>query len=362
MAGAKGLYKRGNNWWMRYVGPDGRMRFESTKTSAFKEAQAILIHRKKEVMDGKDPMALKIMPHYTFHELVEYYSTWAERQPGFRTSKKYIMPQLRAFFGPSPLRHVSTRIAEEYQSKLLAEGKLPSTANRHLAALKHMFTKAVEWDMVDEGTLKRIRRVNLLPENNERLRYLMKEECQALIQACSPHLTPIVITALNTGMRKDEILSLEWERHVDLSHGVILLDKTKNQHQHGIPINLTLRSTLQSLVRRIDSPYVFTDTTGRRFYDVKRAFHSACPKAGIKDFTFHDLRHTFASHLVMAGVDLLAVKELLGHKTLKMTLRYAHLSPSHKGKAISVLEDALGHEPTIQKLDNLTKKASAHES
>jgi integrase len=225
-----------------------------------------------------------------------------------------------------------------------------------------MFMKAVEWDMVDEGTLKRIRRVRLLPENNERLRYLMKEECQALIQACIPHLTPIVITALNTGMRRDEILSLECERHVDLTHGVILLDKTKNRHQHGIPINLTLRSTLQSLVRRLDSPYVFTDTTGKRFRDVKRAFHFACRRAGIKDFTFHDLRHTFASHLVMAGVDLLTVKKLLGHKTLKMTLRYAHLSPSHKAKAISVLEEALGHEPTIQKLDNLTKKASAHES
>jgi integrase len=128
-----------------------------------------------------------------------------------------------------------------------------------------MFTKAVEWEMVDEGALKRIRRVKLLPENNERLRYLMKEECQALIQACIPHLKPIVITALNTGMRSDEILSLEWERHVDLTHEVILLNKTKNRDQHGIPINLTLRSTLQSLVRRLDSPYVFTDTTGGDF-------------------------------------------------------------------------------------------------
>jgi len=106
-----------------------------------------------------------------------------------------------------------------------------------------MLTIAVEWEIVDEGTLKRIRRVKLLPENNQRLRYLMKEECQALIQACSPHLKPIVITALNTGMRRDEILSLEWERHVELTHGVILLNKTKNRNQRGIPINLTLRST-----------------------------------------------------------------------------------------------------------------------
>jgi integrase len=216
-----------------------------------------------------------------------------------------------------------------------------------------MFTKAVEWEMVEEESLKRVRRVKLLPENNRRLRYLSKEQCKDLIRACSPHLQPIVITALNTGMRKEEILSLEWEKHIDLKHGFILLDVTKNGERREIPINRTLRDTLKQVVRHISSPYVFVDANGNRYKDIRRSFKSALRKAGIKDFRFHDLRHCFASHLVMAGVDLTTVKELLGHKTLTMTLRYAHLAPSHKVKAVSILEDALGQRSAQLKAQQL---------
>ena len=94
-------------------------------------------------------------------------------------------------------------------------------------------------------------------------------------------------------------------------------------------------------MRYIDSPYVFTDDKGNRFKDVKTSFHSALRRAGIKDFRFHDLRHTFASHLVMARIDLTTIKELFGHKDVTMTLRYAHLAPSHKSKAVAILDGVL---------------------
>lgn len=238
---------------------------------------------------------------------------------------------------------------EKWQTEKMTVNK-PATVNRLLATLKHMFTKAVEWEMVEEEALKKVRRVKLLPENNRRLRYLSKEECQALINSCSPHLKPIIVTALNTGMRREEILSLEWEKHIDLRHGFILLDITKNGERREIPINQTVREALQGLIRGINSPYVFIDEKGARYKDVKKSFHSACRRAGIKDFTFHDLRHTFASHLVMAGIDITTIKELLGHKTLTMTLRYAHLAPSHKVSAVEILDDTLTGKPTIQKL------------
>ena len=167
-----------------------------------------------------------------------------------------------------------------------------------------------------------------------------------MIQASDSHLRPILITALNTGMRKEEILSLKWEENVDLRHGFLLLDRTKNGERREIPINATLRAALQGLTRRLDSPYVFFDPlTGKRYRDVKRSFASACRRAGIKDFRFHDCRHTFASQLVMAGADLMTVKELLGHKTLAMTLRYSHLAPAHRRRAVDLLDEALNGRP-----------------
>ena len=359
MAKTKGLYKRGNIWWIRYTGPDGKKRFESSMSSSQRDAEALLITRKKDVMQGKDPLAEKKVPAHAFTELAEHYREWAKRQRGYRTGKKYFITHLAAFFSRCHVKGITVRMVEEYQSDMLASGKTPATVNRHVACLKHMITKAVEWEMAPEQTLHRIRMVKQIPEHNRRLRYLSVEECQALVQACLPHLKSIVVTALNTGMRKEEVLSLRWDKHVDLKHGFILLDTTKSGERREIPINEALRQTLQALVRRVDSPYVFTGANGKRFLDVKRAFHSACQRADIKDFTFHDLRHTFASHLVMAGVDLPTVKELLGHKTLSMTLRYAHLAPSHKVKAVAVLGESLNGMQSIQKVDSPTKKGLA---
>jgi site-specific recombinase XerD len=102
-------------------------------------------------------------------------------------------------------------------------------------------------------------------------------------------------------------------------------------------------------MRRIDVPYVFYDPkTGKPYKDVKRSFKTALRRSGIKDFHFHDLRHTFASHLVMAGVDLTTVKELLGHKDIKMTLRYAHLAPAHKKKAVEILDNTITQKMTTK--------------
>lgn len=267
-------------------------------------------------------------------------------------------------------QYQTERLQEGYTSPTAKEnkkpkkGNKPATVNRLLATLKHMFTKAVEWEMVEEATLKRIGKAKFLEENNRRLRYLSKEECQELIKACDAHLRPIVIAGLNTGMRKSEILNLVWDR-VDLRNGFILLDQTKNGERREIPINSTLRETLTELFqgtkerpRRIDVPYVFYDPANGKgeqpeteifpYKDVKRSFHSACKRAKIRDFRFHDLRHTFASHLVMAGVDLTTVKELLGHKQLTMTLRYAHLAPSHKVKAVDILDTTLNEKSTAQ--------------
>jgi len=349
---AKGIYKRGNVYWIRYSGLDGKTVYESARSTKFRDAEALLVQRKQSIKEGKQPEIKKIA-NYTFRELADEYVKWCERQRSFR-SKQGFLCQLVDAFGNIPLRHISTKIVEQYQSERMQKGNKPATINRHISTLKHMLNKAVQWDMVEDYVLKRVRQVKLLEENNRRLRYLSKEECQALLSFCKDELKAIVTTALNTGMRKGEILSLKCD-NVDMRHGFILLDKTKNGERREIPINETLRQTLQGLTRRLDVPYVFYDhTNGKPYQDVKKSFKTALRKSGIKDFKFHDLRHTFASHLVMAGIDIATVKELLGHKTLTMTLRYAHLAPSHKVKAVDVLDRTLTGKSTIQKLYNQT--------
>ena len=380
---AKGIYRRGNVYWIRYSGLDGRTVFESSGSTKFKAAEDLYIKRKNTIKDGKQPEIKRIANH-TFKEISEKYLAWIEGRQKSAKTKGYIIRKLVETFGNLPLRRFNTSIVEQLQTDSMKRGLRHSSCNKIMNILKHMFTKAVEWEMVESETLKRIRKVKLLRDDGKRLRYLSKEECQALINNCDPHLKPIVITALNTGMRKGEILSLKWD-NVDLRHGFILLDVTKNGERREIPINATLKTTLQGITRRLDVPYVFFDQTiGKAYQDVKRSFKTAlkrvkvekctscdyqkeikkdqrsddagkCPLCysetitykGITDFHFHDLRHTFASHLVMAGVDITTVKELLGHKTLTMTLRYSHLAPAHKVKAMDILNNALNGKNSL---------------
>jgi integrase len=386
---AKGLYKRGNLWWIRYSDGFGSIVRESSHSTKFKDAEAILLDRKKAVREGKEPEPIKRIPNHPFRQLADEYLKWCERQRSFR-SKKGFIAQLVEVFGNIQLRYLNTKLLEQFQTERTQKGNKPATVNRLIATIKHCIHKGYQWDMLSEETFKRVRQVKLLEENNRRLRFLSQPECQALIDNCKGNTRAMVITALNTGMRKGEILGLKWEQ-VDLKHGFILLDKTKTGERREIPINDTLRTVLQNLPipRRLDVPYVFYDPdSGKPYADIKRSFRTAlknaeikkcikcdyqrardktqknvehCPHCnsemavfkGITDFHFHDLRHTFASHLVMGGVDITTVSKLLGHKSLTMTLRYSHLAPSHMVKAVDILNNTLMVAPTAQKLHNL---------
>ena len=179
-----------------------------------------------------------------------------------------------------------------------------------------------------------------------RLRFLTEDEEESLLSRCKGYLLAILITALNTGMRKGEILSLRWTQ---IRNGFIYLSKTKTNEGRQIPINDTLNSLFQSLPRHIKSDYVFCDKDGKPYQEVKRSFNTALRKAGIEEFRFHDIRHSFASRLVMRGAGLKAVQELLGHKDIKMTLRYSHLSEDFKKDAVKLLDKDIQNETSHRK-------------
>jgi integrase len=206
-----------------------------------------------------------------------------------------------------------------------------------------MYTMAVEWGYVKASPAKSVKKFKEPPG---RLRYLKPDEVNTLLAQCSEHLRRLVVTAINTGMRRGELFNLKWPQ-VDLTNRKITVVNTKNNESRVIPVNQTLYDELFSLSRKPQGEYVFYSRYGRPFKDAKEGFVAAVKRAGIGDFRFHDLRHTFASHLVMQGVGLRTVQQVMGHKDIKMTMRYSHLSPEYVQEAMERLDSVwtlFGHQ------------------
>lgn len=227
----------------------------------------------------------------------------------------------------------------EARDALVAAGIGPGAANNYIATLSCVFRVAVnEWQWITDNPCQRLRS---LPEPPGRLRFLQPEALASLLDAArassNPHLYPAVVLAVSTGMRRGELLQLTWA-DVDLPGATVRLRLTKNKEPRTVPLTpqavIVLRELRAAPVRDI-AGNVFP--LGRT--KLGHAFRRACAAAGITDFHWHDLRHTAASHLVMAGVPLRTVAEILGHRTLQMVMRYSHLSPEHLRQAI----DGLGH-------------------
>ena len=221
-----------------------------------------------------------------------------------------------------------------YSKKTIKKG----TVDADIKAIKHFFNKAIEWGYYNqENPAKNIAKFN---EDNSRMRFIEYEEIQTLLDNCIDHLKPIVQCALLTGMRKSEILNLKWFQ-VDLNKRLITLHEQKNKEVGYIYISDELLTILSQLKENRKSEYVFTGTNGKKLSSVDKSFKTALRNSGIKDFRFHDLRHTYASLLVKNGVHPMVVKKLMRHKTLDMTMRYSHLSDSDIWNAANKLGDKI---------------------
>ena len=356
MATHKGIYQRGQSYWIRYTDCEGIQRREPTGSKRLRDAQDLLKIRQAEVVTGELEKISKIK-NSSFFELATDYLNHSKYQKDYN-NKLSIVNMLKKYFDNIPLKSFTVKMIEDYQTVLRDDEQSETTVNRKVAVLKHMFTKAADWNMTTEEMSKLVHRVKMFKLDNERLRFLSEDEIQHLYTACDyvrhfkngkteepkqKHLKPIITFALNTGCRKEEILSLKWKQ-VDLKHGFVNLDKTKNGEKRHIPINETLNELLTGLKEKCPEgcQWVFIDEKSKkRLIDVSHSFITAKKRAGIEDFHFHDLRHTFASHLVMGGVDITTVSRLMGHKSLKMTLRYAHLAPMHLSNAVNTLNSIM---------------------
>ena len=340
-----GIYKRKDSpyYWFRKT-VNGKQYRRATDTASKMRAQELygkwVAELKEKVDKGEPVITVKVEPkaQATFRELAGRYVEFTKDRLKSARNIGYIVKDMVFKFQDKPLENFGVSDIENLQNDKLSDGLSIRTANYYSNVLKTMFNKAVEWELIDEQVAKKLAKCKKLKGENKRLRYLSEEESERLISNCDKNLKPIVITALNTGMRRGEILGLTWDR-VDLKNRIILLDKTKNGERREIPINNTLYNTLSGLIRHIKTDYVFYNPeTLKPYCDLKKGFGTALKKSNIVDFHFHDLRHTFASWLVMKGVDLATVQKLLGHKDIKMTLRYSHLSQAHIKEAIKVLD------------------------
>ncbi|MFC1624131.1 tyrosine-type recombinase/integrase [Candidatus Omnitrophota bacterium] len=244
----------------------------------------------------------------------------------------YNLRNITVCFQGKDLVEIRSQDIERFKA-LRAKFVAPSTVNRDLATIKTLFNKAVEWGKIGESPAKDVK---FLPEPQGRVRYLKREEIQKLLSNCSKRLKPIIIVALFTGMRKGEILDLRWQ-NIDFIRGVIDLLDAKGRVKREVFMNDTVKKGLLEVRKHPDSPYVFCNKEGKPCHDIRKSFFTALKKSGILNFRFHDLRHTFASQLVISGVDINTVRELLGHKDIRMVLRYSHLSEDCKRRAVDIL-------------------------
>lgn len=336
-----GVKKRGKNFVIDYY--HKRKRYRETVGPSRKEAEAALGKRLAEIREGKFFDREKIR-ETLIEDLVREY---LERFQGTKIEdeRMYMRFILNQFAGKI-VSEIDRREVESFQASrravLRKDGRprANSTINREVEALRRLLNKAIKWGMLAKNPASQIK---LLPEPRGRTRFLTLDEAKRLLEASSRHLRPIVLCALETGMRRSEILSLRWS-DVDMKTRTIYLGDTKNGESRHVPISNRLCTLLSGLPRRLGSDHVFTGEprigkTGKPFHDVRTSFENACRQAGVEGFRFHDLRHTAASHMAMAGVPLRTIGEILGHKTAAMTERYAHLTPEHKKMAVESLPD-----------------------
>lgn len=325
---------------------------------------------------GNDPMDAKRKARaHTFKTFVEeVYKPWAEANTRSHDNALY---RLRANFPDlqkKKLADITPWLVEKWRASRLKAGAKASTVNRDLDDLKSVLTKAVKWGHLDANPLKDVKRAKV--DDAAAVRFLSHDEEAALVAALdareeriraerdhanawrrerdyetlpdlralafADHLKPMVLLSLNTGMRRGEVFALRWA-DVDLDRNLLTIrgETAKSRRTRHLPLNQAAREVLRAWRDQAPDPdgLVFPGRKGEPLNNVRKSWAGVLNAAGIARFRWHDLRHTFASRLVMAGVDLNTVRELLGHGSIAMTLRYAHLAPEHRAAAVARLDE-----------------------
>ena len=245
--------------------------------------------------------------------------------------------------GHLTLAELRAPILTEKRDKLAQEEtkkntlRTPGTVNRYLVSLGLVLSRARrDWGWLGLNPMENVRK---LKEPRGRVRFLLDEERADLLRVCKAsneaYLYPVVLLALSTGARKAEIMGLRWQ-DFDVKRGILRFEKTKNDERRAVPLTGPALKELKRLkkLRRIDTDLIFTRKDGKAPKEIKKHWNKAVEDSNLKDFRFHDLRHSCASYLAMNGASLAEIGDILGHKTVQMTKRYSHLTEQHTRRVL----------------------------
>jgi integrase len=353
--GVRGLYKgRDGHYWIDLRWKDAATgetrrygeRLPTGITRAAAKARALEI-LSSALAGGFDP---KRKPPRKLREALDAYLDWlgTERPKSVR-DRRFHATALVASLGDVALDALAPLHLERFKRERREAKLAAATINRHLATLKHFARKAREWGWMREDVASALRGVRLLREPPGRVRYLSPDEETALFGALPAELRAVVIAADLTGMRRSEIVGLRWS-HVDLAHRTITLTRTKSNKVRRIRIRDVLATLLERMPRPDAAAYVFPLPTlpaggkrvlrpedDRRRAYVTKAFARAAEEAKIADLHFHDLRHDFATRLRRGGTPIDEIATLLGHSSIHMATRYAHVEDPALRTAIDTM-------------------------
>ncbi|WP_285442497.1 tyrosine-type recombinase/integrase [Candidatus Brocadia sp. AMX2] len=334
----------------------GRRIRRSTGTPKLELAKAIEAKLRTELIEGKYfdrcEGEEKTFQDMADRFMLEYAPKNSKRtQMHYKTTLGHALP----FFGNMKLTSITPKRIAEYKAMRYSRGIKPGTFNLERAMFSKMFNVAIrEWEWLKENSVSKVSRDR---ENNHRDRWLSIEDERRLLENMPEWLREIVLLALHTGLRQDELLSLTWDR-ANLLQRTIVIQKSKNGRARTIPLTSVAMGILEekARIRNLKTDLVFTNTIGKKIGKswVLENFIIARKKAGLDDFHFHDLRHTFATRLAQRGVDLYTISKLLGHVNIAMTQRYAHHCQESLRAGIAVLENS-GHDlVTVGEIRNVS--------
>ncbi len=338
--------RKDKDWYIGYYEPGGR-RIKMRVGPSKKVAEVALKKIEVAIAEGKY-LDVKKQDRVKFEDFLdEYYKLHCLNLKSCKKTHTTYTKQFKEIFKGKYLDEIKIVDIEHYRIAQMKDSAI-GTVNRKLSFLRSLFNKAIAWDRYHG--FNPVSKIKFFKENNTRLRFLDKEQITRLLSNCEGRLKDIVSLALNTGMRKSEIFNLKWS-DIDLDVRAIYLRETKSGEGREVPINDEVFKVFKRIPKNSKSEYIFCYPDGQRMMDIRKSFWTALKKSDIKDFRFHDLRHTFASQMVMSGVDLNTVRELMGHNSLEMTLRYAHLSPGHKRRAVEILGQNINGSGTVSRFD-----------